>query len=291
MTLTLPPQPIATRAVARRTARTCHFLMCRPVHFAVEYAINPWMDPNAPVDPARAVAQWEELRATYERLGHRVDLIDPLPGLPDMVFAANGGTVVGGRSLAAAFTFAERQPEGAAYASWLTAAGYGPVETSTGSNEGEGDFTLVGDVLLAGTGFRTERSAHAQAQELFGVPVVSLQLIDPLYYHLDVALFALGDDNVAYYPAAFSPGSLAALEKLFPDAVLASADDAAALGLNAVSDGRHVVLAHTAERLAEQVASRGYVPVPVDLSELLKAGGGAKCCTLEIRPATPGDVR
>jgi N-dimethylarginine dimethylaminohydrolase len=28
---------------------------------------------------------------------------------------------------------------------------------------------------------------------------------------------------------------------------------------------------------------RGYVPVGVDLSELLKAGGSVKCCTLEIR--------
>ncbi len=285
MTMMLPEQLTTTMSAVERTARSRHFLMCRPEHFAVEYAINPWMDPTTPVDRARAVRQWEQLRATYERLGHTVDLIHPLPGLPDMVFAANGGTVVGGRALAASFTFAERQPEGAAYATWLTAGGYGPVETSTGSNEGEGDFTLVGDVLLAGTGYRTERSAHAQAQELFGVPVVSLQLVDPLYYHLDVALFALDDDNVAYYPGAFSPGSLAALEKLVPDAVLASAADAAVLGLNAVSDGRHVVLDHTAERLAEQVAARGYVPVPVDLSELRKAGGGVKCCTLEIRPA------
>ncbi len=285
MTTTLPVLQAQPSTSEGRRPRSSHFLMCRPEHFAVEYAINPWMDLTAPVDPARAIAQWEQLRATYERLGHRVDLIDPIPGLPDMVFAANGGTVVAGRSLAASFTHPERRPEGAAYATWLTAAGYGPVETATGSNEGEGDFTLVGDLLLAGTGYRTERSAHAQAQELFGVPVVSLQLIDPRFYHLDVALFALGDDNVAYYPAAFSPGSLAALEKLFPDAVLASADDASVLGLNAVCDGRHVVLAHTAERLAEQVASRGYVPVPVDLSELLKAGGGAKCCTLEIRPA------
>ena len=285
MTIMLPAQQIDAHLTTERTARPRHFLMCRPEHFAVAYAINPWMDPTAPVDVAKALDQWETLRETYEGLGHRVELIDPLPELPDMVFAANGGTVVGGRALAASFTFAERQPEGAAYAQWLTAAGLGPVETSTGSNEGEGDFTLVGDVLLAGTGFRTERSAHAQAQELFGVPVVSLQLIDPRYYHLDTALFALDDHNVAYYPGAFSPGSLAALQRLYPDAVLASADDAAVLGLNAVSDGRHVVLAHTAERLAEQVASRGYVPVPVDLSELLKAGGGAKCCTLEVRKA------
>ena len=28
---------------------------------------------------------------------------------------------------------------------------------------------------------------------------------------------------------------------------------------------------------------RGYHPVPVDMSEFRKSGGGPKCCTLEIR--------
>jgi N-dimethylarginine dimethylaminohydrolase len=50
-----------------------------------------------------------------------------------------------------------------------------------------------------------------------------------------------------------------------------------------VSDGRHVVLPSAAVELAGQLRERGYVPVAVDLSELLKAGGSVKCCTLEIR--------
>ena len=67
--------------------------------------------------------------------------------------------------------------------------------------------------------------------------------------------------------------------------MIASEADAAVLGLNAVSDGRHVVLAAAAHELGRQLAERGFVPVPVDLSELLKGGGGVKCCTLEIRKA------
>jgi N-dimethylarginine dimethylaminohydrolase len=44
-----------------------------------------------------------------------------------------------------------------------------------------------------------------------------------------------------------------------------------------------VVLACQATELAKSLFSRGFTPVPVDMSELLKAGGGAKCCTLELR--------
>jgi len=66
--------------------------------------------------------------------------------------------------------------------------------------------------------------------------------------------------------------------------VLASPADAAVLGLNAVSDGRHVVLPVQATGLAAALRDRGYEPIGVDLSELRKAGGGPKCCTLEVRP-------
>ncbi len=67
-------------------------------------------------------------------------------------------------------------------------------------------------------------------------------------------------------------------------AVLADEADAVVLGLNAVSDGRHVVLPAAAVGLAAQLRDRGYEPIGVDLSELLKAGGSVKCCTMEIRP-------
>jgi N-dimethylarginine dimethylaminohydrolase len=255
--------------------------MCRPTYFAVNYAINPWMDPADPVDVDLAVAQWTTLHDTYLALGHTVDLVEPLPGLPDMVFAANGALVVDEVVLGVQFRHPERAAEGPAYLSWFDRAGFDTHEAKF-VNEGEGDLRLVGDLLLGGTGFRTEHAAHRQVQEIFGRPVVSLQLVDPRFYHLDTALCVLGD-NIAFLPEAFSAGSQAVLRRLFPDAVIATAADAAVLGLNAVCDGRHVVLPAQADGLAHQLKGRGYDIVPVDLSELRKAGGGPKCCTLEVR--------
>ena len=289
-----PPRPgdtvtalLETAARTARSATTRRYLMCPPDHFEVSYAINPWMDLTCPVDRDLAAAQWDQLRRTYESLGHRVDVIEALPGLPDMVFAANGGLVVEGRALGARFTHPERQAEGPAYVRWLAGSDLAPVTEAVHVSEGEGDFLVLQDLVLAGTGFRTAPGAHAEVQELFGLPVVSLQLVDPHYYHLDTALAVLDDRpgtrDIAYYPGAFSEGSRRVLERLFPDAVLASAQDAAVLGLNAVSDGRHVVLASAATGLADQLRERGYGPVGVDLSELRKAGGSAKCCTLELR--------
>ncbi|MFD2092084.1 dimethylargininase [Blastococcus deserti] len=279
MTAVLPRPRVGTE----RVARPRRYLMCRPDHFEVSYAINPWMDVTLGVDRELALRQWETLRQTYLDLGHEVELIDPVPGLPDMVFAANGGLVIEGQALGARFTHDERVPEGPAYLRRLETLGLKEVTAPVAVNEGEGDFLTLGDLVLAGTGFRTDPRAHAEVQELFGIPVVSLQLVDPRFYHLDTALAVLDDSNVAYFPEAFSPGSRGVLQRLFPDAVLATEGDAVVLGLNAVSDGRHVVLPAAATDLAAQLRERGYEPVGVDLSELLKAGGSVKCCTLEIR--------
>ncbi|GAA2809868.1 dimethylargininase [Saccharopolyspora taberi] len=281
--MTVSAAPAVDSSAKIPTAR--HYLMCPPKHFAVEYSINPWMDPSSPVDTDLAMSQWEGLKQTYERLGHAVDVIDPQPGLPDMVFSANSATVIDGRVLGARFRAPERAAEAEHFRRWFTARGYRDLVMPTRINEAEGDFAWTGGLLLAGTGFRTDPEAHAEAQEVLGVPVVSLRLTDPRYYHLDTALFVLerGENpQIAYYPDAFSAGSRRVLERLFPNAVVAGAEDAACLGLNGVSDGRNVVLPLEATALAEQLTARGYEPIMLDISELRKSGGGPKCCTMEL---------
>ncbi|MEV0705576.1 dimethylargininase [Saccharopolyspora sp. NPDC050389] len=275
----------ALETLAPLQATTRHYVMCAPKYFTVEYSINPWMDPGKPVDADLAMVQWTELKRAYERLGHVVEVVEPQPGLPDMVFAANSATVIDDRVLGARFRAPQRAAEAEHFRRWFVTRGYRNLVMPSRINEAEGDFAWTGRVLLAGSGFRTDPEAHAEAQEVLGVPVVSLRLVDPRYYHLDTALFVLERGEraqIAYFPEAFSPGSRRVLERMFPDAVIADADDAACLGLNGVSDGRHVVLPAEATGLAAQLAARGYEPVLLDISELRKSGGGPKCCTMEL---------
>lgn len=271
--------PASERA---RVARPRHYLMCPPAHFAVVSGLNPWMDPDKPVDRDLALLQWERLVETHRDLGHRVDLLDAVPGLPDMVFAANGATVVDGIVLAARFRHPERAAEAAAHTAWFRDRGH-PVHEPVHVNEGEGDLVPSRDRIFAGCGFRTDRRAHAEAARVLRRPVQGLTLVDPWFYHLDTALVVLDDDVIAYYPPAFSADSRAVLRALHPDAVIATDADAAVFGLNAVSDGRNVLLPPQARDLADRLSDRGFIPLDVDLSELMSAGGGVKCCTLELR--------
>jgi N-dimethylarginine dimethylaminohydrolase len=261
--------------------------MCPPEHFTVEYTINPWMDTTVPVDPALALKQWHLLRDTLSDLGHAVHVLDARPGLPDMVYAANGAFSVDGRVYGARFKFPQRAAEAAAHQLFYTGGPWTFADPEH-VNEGEGDFAYLpgayGGLILAGHGFRTDPAAHAEAQEVLGRPVVSLKLVDPAFYHLDTALAALDDRHITYYPDAFSAASQRVLRQLFPDAVIADRADAESFGLNLVSDGHHVILNTEATAMADKVRAHGYTPVLVELTELKRGGGSVKCAVAELRP-------
>jgi len=277
MTLVTPTTDVPARVPTKRTV-----LMCRPEFFTVVYRINPWMDPALPTDTGLAVRQWETLYQTYLDLGFDVQLIDPIDGLPDMVYAANGGFVIDNIAYGASFTHPERQPEGPAYMEWFHGAGF-DVRIPVNVNEGEGDFLLVGSRIIAGTGFRSASNSHEEIAGIFDREVVTLTLVNPSFYHLDTAIAVLDDTNIAYLESAFDEQSLVTLRRLYPDAILATEEDAAVLGLNSYSDGYNVVIASRAKDFERQLRERGYNPIGVDLSELLLGGGGVKCCTLELR--------
>jgi len=278
----------ATNVAPVRTPSQRTILMCRPEFFTVSYRINPWMHPEDPTDTSLAVKQWEVLYQTYLDLGFEVHLVDPIEGLPDMVYAANGGFVLDNIAYGASFTYPERQPEGPAYMDWFRESGF-DVKVPENINEGEGDFLLVGDVILAGTGFRSASNSHRELAELYGREVVSLELVNPSFYHLDTAIAVLDpqpgfeNPNIAYLPSAFNERGLAVLRERFPDAILVNEEDAAVLGLNSFGDGYNMVIASRAKDFERQLRDRGYNPIGVDLSELLLGGGGVKCCTLELR--------
>jgi len=286
-----PTSNVASATATERVQQHRRYLMCRPSHFTVSYSINPWMEPSRPTDTDLAVKQWQALYDTYIALGHEIELIDPLEGLPDMVYTANGGFVIDGIAYGPKFRFRERAAEAPAFIDWFAANGFEvaePVEV----NEGEGDFLLVGDTILAGTGFRSTGDSHREVGEVFSREVVSLTLTDPRFYHLDTAISVLDPvegpggvekANIAYLPTAFDEKSQAILRERYPDAIRVSDADGAVFGLNSASDGKNVIISPRAVGFEAQLRERGYTPVMVDLSELLLGGGGIKCCTLELR--------
>ncbi len=278
---------IMDRSGIRHTGRR-HLVMCPPEYYEIT-GDNPWTPPDAKTDRAAAMEEWERLRGIYLDLGHRVHVIEPHPELTQMTFAANGALAIDGKAFVARPHSQERAGEGPAHAEWFRRRGY-DVKVSRARSEGEGDFLVTERFVLAGTGFRTDQPAHFEAQEFLSRPVLSLQLVHEKFYHLDTAVCVLDERTIAYYPGAFSPGSRRLLERVFPDAVIATDDDADELGLNAVSDGKNVVLHSSARHLADALAERGYHPIGIDMPQLQMGGGGPKCCTMGLYGEPPKTI-
>jgi N-dimethylarginine dimethylaminohydrolase len=259
-------------------------LMCPPDHFDVVYSINPWMEPSRRTDRELALSQWHAIAARYRELGHAVRFIDPVPGLPDMVFAANAALVVNGRVLLSRFRHPERSAEVAHFRALLESIGFKDICQAQHINEGEGDFVYLDDAtILAGYGFRTELDAHSEVAHWCDSEIISLRLVDPRFYHLDTALMTLGSQNIAWYPGAFDADSQAILRGRFPESVIANHEDAVGFGLNGFCDGENVVMSDDAPHLSQALRRAGFSVHESPTSELRLAGGSVKCCTLELR--------
>ena len=200
-----------------------------------------------------------------------------------MVFTANGALTYRGRVALPHFRQPDRQPETPKFEAWFTSAGYSELFVPKYDFEGEGDALIWNDILFAGYPWRTDKPAHAEVADFLQVKTISLQLIDPRFYHLDTALTIVSNDTVALYPKAFSDESLKKVHETVPHVIEANDEDAVAYGLNAMSDGKSIVIPENAHHLIAKYKEMGLNVIACPISEFQKSGGGVKCLTLELR--------
>jgi len=257
--------------------------MCPPDHFGVEYEINPWMHLERRVDHATAQTQWRALYDAYLARGVTVELAPPVKGLPDMVFSANAALTHGGTAVLARFQHPERQGEEVHWREVLSGLGQRVLEVPEGMRfEGAGDALFVGQRLFAGHGFRTDQESHHELARLLDVEVVSLQLVDPRFYHLDTCFCPLGDRAVMFAPAAFDAPSAQLIRDKVPEVIEVPAEIAVDFICNGVVVGDHLLSSTGVEKMATELRGTGLLATPFAMTEFMKAGGGVRCLTLEL---------
>ncbi|HZP83137.1 MAG TPA: arginine deiminase-related protein [Chthonomonadaceae bacterium] len=279
------PAPLSAQSDGQSAqARPARLLMCAPTAYALKYEINPWMKMENKPDLDLAARQWNALyHVLTEQVGAQVELVAQAPECPDMVFTANAGLVRGQYVLLSNFRHPQRQVEEPYFRAWFEAHGYKVQLPSVGCKfEGEGDALFAGDLLLAGYLKRSDICAHRWMSEALALPVLSLELIDDRWYHLDTCLFPLTADTVVYYPGAFDPYARVVIANNF-QTIEVCQEEALRFACNAVVIGQSVVLPAGCPRLTRELESQGYTVYSIDLSEFLKAGGAAKCLTLFLR--------
>ena len=275
-------QPLADdwqRPARRRT------LMVPPDFFCVRYAINPWMDVKHPVDTGRALAQWTQL---HDLIAAHADVVvmPAVDELPDMCFSANGGLAMGRTFVPSNFRHLERRAEASWFEAWMRRQGFAIRRLpSSAVFEGAGDALFDREQRLwMGFGQRSDITAAALLGAMLDVKLIPLALRDPYFYHLDTCFCPLSSGHVVFYPDAFAPQSLDTIEHFIPAKfrIPVTREDAGRFACNMVDLGDVVIAHHASPVLREALQRAGREVQIVDLSEFIKAGGGAKCLTLTL---------
>jgi N-dimethylarginine dimethylaminohydrolase len=265
------------------TVSAPRILMCPPDYFGIEYEINPWMNVRLGSDAERTRRQWNALRLTLEELGVSVELIEPVPGLPDLVFTANAGLVYQNLFIDSRFRYGVRQGEALHFENWARSRGFELIHLPDGYLfEGAGDALFCGETLFAGYRFRSDVRSHQWIGDRIGEEVLPLELIDPRFYHLDTCFCPLAPDLALYYPGAFDEYGRSVLRDRITQLIEVAAEEAASFSCNAVVIGRTVILNDGAPKLAGTLEERGFAVRLLGFSEFIKSGGSAKCLTLRI---------
>jgi N-dimethylarginine dimethylaminohydrolase len=254
--------------------------MCRPLHFSsLDYVINPWMQPSL-INQSKAMQQWNALVETCEKLGMKVEIIDQIKGLPDMVFTTNEGIVYEkNKVLLSKFRYKERQGETPYFEQWFKDHNfeitYLPKELYL---EGNGSVFFWNDKLFVGVGYRTDKQACQYLQKLFpSYEVVELYATAPAFYHLNISFFPLDKQTIFYYPEAFKPEGREALKKMVPNLIPLNERQMKNFCANSVVSGNTVIHQIESPLFSKQLKELGYKSVEVDLSEFKKSGGGTQC--------------
>ena len=260
------------------------FLMCPPKYFEVAYEINPWMSVERRVDRALAQKQWQALHDwLIHTAGAQVEVIEPMPGLPDMVFTANAGVAAGKNFIRSRFRHRERRGEEAHFEKWFKKQGFKIRSVPEPLIfEGEGDALFLGNDLYTGFHFRSDLEAHDAVAGILRVEYEGLELKDKRFYHLDTCFAPLNDKSALIFPEAFAPYARLTLLEMVPDPVSVPENEALRFACNAVIAGSHAALPLGCPVTAQAVRDRGLAVTELDFSEFIKAGGAGKCLVLKL---------
>jgi N-dimethylarginine dimethylaminohydrolase len=189
--------------------------------------------------------------------------------------------------------------------------------------EGEADFFPAGDAYLLTHGrvlrqhfvpalaippwkrvygFRTDAGVEPVLREIVGParPILRIELRLEAHYHGDTALCAFGPSRrfLLAWRSALEPGAMGRLRELFRERLIELGDeDARRYAANSFTytppDGAGsflVVPDGLSDHLLGQIRERKVTPLPVDVSEFLKKGGGSvKCMIGDLGPIVGSD--
>lgn len=259
-------------------------LLCPPTHYDIEYEINPWMHVENKVNKKKALEEYEKLKNTYKSLGVEVLEIEPVKGLPDMVYAANIGFPLGNNFALSNFRHEQRRKEADFAKEYFEDLGFKIIIFSENIYfEGQGDLLTAGRKYFLGWGKRSSKEAKNVLSKTLRIECVDFELRDPYFYHLDMSLGILDSETAIINPRSFTEEGVLKLKSEFTNIIETTWADNKFMACNLVVVDKTVVIAKgISGKLKNEIEKYGFRVCEIPMNEFRKGGGSIKCLTLEF---------
>ena len=261
-----------------------HTLLCPPVYFDIEYSINPWMHIEEKVNRSDVLNEYRHLKKLYDKLNVPYDELTPTNGLPDQVYITDTGHPTGKLFIKSNFRYGQRKPESTITATYFEKKGYAVYNLPPSvSFEGQGDLIMADHTYFMGWGQRSSYEAEEYLAHALQKEVVTLQLTNPNFFHLDTCFAPLAPDVAIYYPDAFTEDGRQILDEYFEDLIPLNKNDADAFACNLINIDNHIIVNEKiSDKLQKTFERYGFTVHGLKMKEYLKGGGSVKCVSLQI---------
>lgn len=238
------------------------------------------------LDKKKIDEEFNLLVQTYQNLGIEVFFLPPSETYPDSVFARDFGACLKDGYILGRFKHEYRKNERKAYEKKMQELNIPQLfKIHEGYFEG-GDFFFLDDkTIVIGLLERTNQIGYQEIKEHFKNQYEVLFVeSDPEFLHLDMC-FNLIDEHLALIcKDAFDISFLQELQKRKIELIEVSKEDIFRHGLNVQALGDKKVLALKKNHgINLQIKQKGYEVIELDITEILKCGGGIHCMTFPLK--------
>jgi N-dimethylarginine dimethylaminohydrolase len=238
------------------------------------------------LDTQKMEAEHAAMTRAYADNGVEVTFLNPDPERPNSVFSRDFGACIREGYILGKFREPIRFPEHGAYKDRLEKLGVPLVtEVKKGLFEG-GDFCFLDDTTIAiGIIARSNPEGVAEirrALEPLGYTVIGVPC-EEKYLHLDLCYNMVAEDLAVAFPESLPEEFLSRVKKRGIELIPVSSEAVFQHGCNvqAIGARRVISLKHNGA-LNEALSGHGITVIEVDITEILKAGGGPHCMSFPL---------
>lgn len=258
-------------------------ILCQPQYMTIRDVINEtqrhFKDEGIHIE--RALEQHSEFVNTLRKYGVEVILLPYHKKYPEQVFTRDIGFTLGQTIFVADMASDIRKGEEEVLKQWLEDEEISYYNLLGDVIEG-GDVIIDQDTIYVGLSNRTNQNAADHLQSLLtNFKVIAIPFKEK-YLHLDCVFNVVSPEVALIYRPALTEGDIELFQSRY-DLIDVSEEEQFTLGTNVLSIGSKRILSLPVNKgVNEQLRSRGFEVIEVDITEIIKSGGSFRCCTLPI---------